>query len=99
MVCFFQLDMPTIHSEVEAVTVANEPISEEPTTEPNPDNQFIVSADYLEPEAGQVKLHEGDLVEVMQKTLSGYYSNCAFLQIHVQPRMWRSFMWYGLSIL
>ena len=35
------------------------------------DNQFIVSRDFLEPDEGQVALHESDVVEVTQRTLSG----------------------------
>ena len=39
-----------------------------------PANEFVVSRDYLDPEdEGQVELHEGEIVEVMQRTLCGWW--------------------------
>ena len=40
----------------------------------DPANEFVVSRDYLDPEdEGQVELHEGEIVEVMQRTLCGWW--------------------------
>ena len=35
--------------------------------------EFIVSRDFLDPEEGQLELHEGEVVEVMQRTVCGWW--------------------------